>query len=83
MINRFLLLFRLNHPVKKFKPDSRENLQQQRLNKLAKMDIYTLYNQHNNNITTNNNNETKLGTLTMLKSEIKQEPGLNVSWESS
>lgn len=64
--------------MKKFKPDSRENLQQQRLSKLAKMDIYSLYNHHNNNISTNNNNDMKLNSFTILKTEIKQEPGLNV-----
>lgn len=70
------IFYRYNHPVKKFKPDSKEN----RLNKLGKNgDIYSLYGTPNGMPTPpasvescNSNNSTQ---NCFIKQEIKQEPG--------
>lgn len=67
----------LNHPVKKFKPDGKEN---QRLNRIGKTDIYALYDKNYNvnqtsEVVNNNNKNQQM----MIKQEIKQEPGQNVS----
>ncbi|XP_044252330.1 mediator of RNA polymerase II transcription subunit 13-like isoform X1 [Tribolium madens] len=59
----------LNHPVKRFKPDGKEN----KRNKLGKSDIYSMYNHNgvsvNNNDVTNNFNTKNQ----FIKQEIKQE----------
>ncbi|CAH1098511.1 unnamed protein product [Psylliodes chrysocephalus] len=66
----------LNHPVKKFKPDGKEN---QRLNRIGKTDIYALYDKNYNvnqtsEVVNNNNKNQQM----MIKQEIKQEPGQNM-----
>lgn len=73
------LLFRYNHPVKKFKPDSKEN----RLNKFSKNnDIYSLYGTPNGVATPNPDNNTSNTTTCFIKQEIKQEPGTNCLMEN-
>lgn len=63
---------RLNHPVKRFKPDSKEN---QRNNRLGKGDLYSMCAQNGvlNNTNDLNHNNTKSQPL-LVKQEIKQEP---------
>lgn len=57
----------LNHPVKRFKPDGKEN----KFNK--KMDLYAMY--HHNGISPCND----IANVNIVKQEIKQEPGPIVS----
>ncbi|XP_056640705.1 mediator of RNA polymerase II transcription subunit 13-like isoform X1 [Diorhabda sublineata] len=72
----------LNHPVKKFKPDGKEN---QRLNRLGKQDIYSLYDKsyiinQTNEVVNNNNNKNQ---PMIVKQEIKQEPGQSVETDTA
>lgn len=59
----------MNHPVKRFKPDGKEN----KRNRIGKVDIYSLYN--HNGVTVNNNDVTNnFNTKNQfIKQEIKQE----------
>lgn len=70
----------MNHPVKKFKPDSKEN---QRHNRLGKNeDLYSMFTHNgvsnaNNDLANNvNNNKTVQG---FIKQEVKMEVGCSVS----
>ncbi|XP_074027649.1 mediator complex subunit skuld isoform X2 [Leptinotarsa decemlineata] len=68
----------LNHPVKKFKPDGKENHLSSRIGKL---DIYSLYDK-NCNVNQSNEAVNKIQQVN-IKQEIKQEPGSNVDSEPS
>lgn len=67
----------LNHPVKKFKPDSKDN-QNLQCNRFGKLDIYSWY---DNNFNVNQSSDTAAAAKSaqiVVKQEIKQEPGLEL-----
>lgn len=59
---------RLDHPVKKFKPDGKDHT---RNNRFGKLDIYSMYN--HNGVSLNNNNNDLTNNINTKNQFIKQE----------
>lgn len=64
----------LNHPIKKFKPDGKDA---ERMGRLGKMDIYSMY--EKNIVNQNCDMVNGKNPLNNIKQEIKLESGQNVS----